>query len=100
MKELFLPLKNIELTSGTARVNLKDAIAIDEAQIGSIYVTGNNIYGSAGNVTAATVTVETDNLGTIEFTPDEPKKIGTEGHNYFGDEGLLECVVALSLIHI
>lgn len=39
------------------------------------------------------VTVETDNLGTIEFSPDEPDKIGTEGHNYFGDEGLLECVV-------
>lgn len=40
------------------------------------------------------ITVETDNLGTIEFGPDEADKIGTEGHNYFGDEGLLECVVA------
>ena len=45
-------------------------------------------------VRSTSVTVETDNLGTIEFTPDEPKKIGAEGHNYFGDEGLLECVVA------
>jgi peptide deformylase len=45
-------------------------------------------------VRSQSITVETDNLGTIEFGPDEPKKIGTEGHNYFGDEGLLECVVA------
>ena len=45
-------------------------------------------------VRSVSVTVETDNLGTIEFGADEPKKIGTEGHNYFGDEGLLECVVA------
>tara|TARA_B100001057_G_scaffold51353_1_gene45636 strand:- start:646 stop:1266 length:621 start_codon:yes stop_codon:yes gene_type:complete len=45
-------------------------------------------------VRSTSVTVETDNLGTIEFTPDEPKKIGTEGHNYFSDEGLLECIVA------
>tara|TARA_B100001564_G_scaffold308984_1_gene279786 strand:+ start:515 stop:1135 length:621 start_codon:yes stop_codon:yes gene_type:complete len=44
-------------------------------------------------VRSVSVTVETDNLGTIEFGADEPKKIGTEGHNYFGDEGLLECVV-------
>ena len=45
-------------------------------------------------VRSVSVTVETDNLGTIEFGADEPDKIGTEGHNYFGDEGLLECVVA------
>ena len=45
-------------------------------------------------VRSISVTVETDNLGTIEFAADEPEKIGTEGHNYFGDEGLLECVVA------
>ena len=45
-------------------------------------------------VRSQTITVETDNLGTIEFGPDEPKKIGTKDHNYFGDEGLLECVVA------
>ena len=45
-------------------------------------------------VRSISITVETDNLGTVEFGPDEPKKIGTEGHNYFGDEGLLECVVA------
>ena len=44
-------------------------------------------------VRSQSITVETDNLGTIEFNSDEPKKIGTEGHNYFGDEGLLECVV-------
>ena len=40
------------------------------------------------------ITKRTDNLGTVEFGPDEKDKIGTEGHNYFGDEGLLECVVA------
>lgn len=40
------------------------------------------------------ITVETDNLGTVEFGADESEKIGTEGHNYFTDEGLLECVVA------
>ena len=45
-------------------------------------------------VRCVSVTVETDNLGTVEFGPDEKDKIGTEGHNYFGDEGLLECVVA------
>ena len=45
-------------------------------------------------VRSISVTVETDNLGTVEFGPDEKDKIGTEGHNYFGDEGLLECVVA------
>ena len=45
-------------------------------------------------VRSISITVETDNLGTVEFSADEPKKIGTEGHNYFGDEGLLECVVA------
>ena len=45
-------------------------------------------------VRSVSVTVETDNLGTVEFGPDEKDKIGTEGHNYFGDEGLLECVVA------
>ena len=45
-------------------------------------------------VRSISITVETDNLGTIEFAADEPEKIGTEGHNYFGDEGLLECVVA------
>jgi|TARA_Y100001958_G_C21241513_1_gene569393 peptide deformylase len=45
-------------------------------------------------VRSTSITVETDNLGTIEFGPSEPDKIGTEGHNYFGDEGLLECVVA------
>ena len=45
-------------------------------------------------VRSISITVETDNLGTVEFGADEPKKIGTEGHNYFGDEGLLECVVA------
>ena len=45
-------------------------------------------------VRSVSVTVETDNLGTVEFGPGEKDKIGTEGHNYFGDEGLLECVVA------
>ena len=45
-------------------------------------------------VRSLSITVETDNLGTIEFGADEPTKIGTEGHNYFADEGLLECVVA------
>ena len=45
-------------------------------------------------VRSVSVTVETDMLGTVEFGPDEKDKIGTEGHNYFGDEGLLECVVA------
>ena len=45
-------------------------------------------------VRSVSVTVETDNLGTVEFGPDEKDKIGTEGHNYFCDEGLLECVVA------
>ena len=45
-------------------------------------------------VRSISVTVETDNLGTVEFGPDEKDKIGTEGHNYFADEGLLECVVA------
>ena len=45
-------------------------------------------------VRSINITVETDNLGTVEFWPDEPDKIGTEGHNYFADEGLLECVVA------
>ena len=45
-------------------------------------------------VRSQSITVETDNLGTVEFGADEPKKIGTEGHNYFSDEGLLECVVA------
>ena len=45
-------------------------------------------------VRSVSVTVETDNLGTVEFGPDEKDIIGTEGHNYFGDEGLLECVVA------
>ena len=45
-------------------------------------------------VRSVSVTVETDNLGTVEFGPDEKDKIGTEGHNYFGDEGLLDCVVA------
>ena len=45
-------------------------------------------------VRSISITVETDNLGTIEFGPDEADKIGTDGHNYFGDEGLLECVVA------
>ena len=45
-------------------------------------------------VRSISITVETDNLGTIEFGADEPKKIGKEGHNYFADEGLLECVVA------
>ena len=39
-------------------------------------------------VRSINITVETDNLGTVEFSADEPKKIGTEGHNYFGDEGL------------
>ena len=45
-------------------------------------------------VRSVSITVETDNLGTVEFGPDEKDKIGTEGHNYFADEGLLECVVA------
>ena len=45
-------------------------------------------------VRSISITVETDNLGTVEFGPDEKDKIGTEGHNYFSDEGLLECVVA------
>jgi len=45
-------------------------------------------------VRSISITVDTDNLGTVEFGPDEKDKIGTEGHNYFGDEGLLECVVA------
>ena len=45
-------------------------------------------------VRSISITVETDNLGTVEFGADEPEKIGTEGHNYFADEGLLECVVA------
>jgi len=45
-------------------------------------------------VRSISITVETDNLGTVEFGPDEKDKIGTEGHNYFADEGLLECVVA------
>ena len=44
-------------------------------------------------VRSISITVETDNLGTVEFGPDEKDKIGTEGHNYFVDEGLLECVV-------
>ena len=52
-------------------------------------------------VRSQSITVETDNLGTIEFGSDEPKKIGTEGYNYFGDEGLLECVVDNTrLIHL
>ena len=45
-------------------------------------------------VRSISITVDTDNLGTVEFGPDEKDKIGTEGHNYFADEGLLECVVA------
>ena len=45
-------------------------------------------------VRSISITVETDNLGTVEFGPDEVDKIGSEGHNYFADEGLLECVVA------
>ena len=45
-------------------------------------------------VRSISITVQTDNLGTVEFGPDEKDKIGTEGHNYFADEGLLECVVA------
>ena len=45
-------------------------------------------------VRSISITIETDNLGTVEFGPDEKDKIGTEGHNYFADEGLLECVVA------
>ena len=45
-------------------------------------------------VRSISITVETDNLGTVEFGPDEADKIGSEGHNYFADEGLLECVVA------
>ena len=45
-------------------------------------------------VRSISITVETDNLGIVEFGPDEKDKIGTEGHNYFADEGLLECVVA------
>ena len=45
-------------------------------------------------VRSISITVETDNLGTVEFGPNEKDKIGTEGHNYFADEGLLECVVA------
>ena len=45
-------------------------------------------------VRSISITVETDNLGTVEFGPDEKDKIGSEGHNYFADEGLLECVVA------
>ena len=45
-------------------------------------------------VRSVSITVETDNLGTVEFGPDEKDKIGTDGHNYFADEGLLECVVA------
>ena len=45
-------------------------------------------------VRSISITVETDNLGTVEFGPDEKDKIGTDGHNSFADEGLLECVVA------
>ena len=45
-------------------------------------------------VRSISISVETDNLGTVEFGPDEKDKIGEEGHNYFTDEGLLECVVA------
>ena len=45
-------------------------------------------------VRSISISVETDNLGTVEFGPDEKDKIGEEGHNYFADEGLLECVVA------
>ena len=45
-------------------------------------------------VRSISITVDTDNLGTVEFGPDEKDKIGTDGHNYFADEGLLECVVA------
>jgi len=45
-------------------------------------------------VRSISITVETDNLGTVEFGADEKDKIGLEGHNYFADEGLLECVVA------
>ena len=44
-------------------------------------------------VRSISISVETDNLGTVEFGPDEKDKIGEEGHNYFADEGLLECVV-------
>ena len=46
------------------------------------------------SVRSISISVETDNLGTVEFGPDEKDKIGEEGHNYFADEGLLECVVA------
>ena len=45
-------------------------------------------------VRSISISVETDNLGTVEFGPDEKDKIGEEGHNYFADEGLLEWVVA------
>ena len=45
-------------------------------------------------VRSISISVETDNLGTVEFGPDEKDKIGEAGHNYFADEGLLECVVA------
>ena len=40
-------------------------------------------------VRSISITVETDNLGTVEFEPDEKDKIGTEGHNYFADEGIV-----------
>ena len=56
-------------------------------------ITTKNNEKTKNTVRSISITVETDNLGTVEFGTDEKDKIGTEGHNYFADEGLLECVV-------
>lgn len=86
-------------------VNIKDPLVLVNPRITNrseeavIYIESclslpKTMRKSIKTIRSTSLTVETDNLGTIEFGADEPKKIGTEGHNYFADEGLLECVVA------
>ena len=86
-------------------VNIKDPLVLVNPRItnrsedGMVYIESclslpKTMKKPVKTIRSQNITVETDNLGTIEFGPDEPAKIGTEGHNYFGDEGLLECVVA------
>ena len=86
-------------------INIKDPLVLVNPRItnrsedGMVYIESclslpKTMKKPVKTIRSQNITVETDNLGTIEFGPDEPEKIGTEGHNYFGDEGLLECVVA------
>ena len=86
-------------------INIKDPLVLVNPRItnrsedGVVYIESclslpKTMKKAVKTIRSQNITVETDNLGTIEFGPDEPTKLGTEGHNYFGDEGLLECVVA------